>query len=139
MKKIKYFIPSLIFMIIIFSFSNQTGHESSGLSQHIVTWLQTYLHISIPELLIRKMAHMSEYALLCLTFIYAFSHFSLSLSKVLLYSTACASLYACSDEFHQLFINGRAGQISDVLIDTSGALLMSVIYNFLYKIKHKKE
>ena len=29
MKKIKYFIPAIILMIIIFSFSQQTGEESS--------------------------------------------------------------------------------------------------------------
>ncbi|MBQ3466792.1 MAG: VanZ family protein, partial [Oscillospiraceae bacterium] len=31
-------------------------------------------------------------------------------------------LYACSDEFHQLFVPGRAGMFSDVLIDTVGVL-----------------
>ena len=29
-------------------------------------------------------------------------------------------LYACTDEFHQLFMDGRAGQFKDVLIDTAG-------------------
>ena len=32
-------------------------------------------------------------------------------------------LYACSDEFHQLFVAGRSGRISDVLIDSAGAVL----------------
>ena len=34
-----------------------------------------------------------------------------------------AFLYACTDEFHQLFISGRAGRFTDVLIDTTGAFL----------------
>lgn len=133
MKKLKYFIPSIILMIIIFSFSNQTGSESSGLSQQIVLWIQTHFHIMIPELIIRKGAHMSEYALLCLTFIYAFSHYQLSIRQILFYSIFCSFAYACSDEIHQLFIGGRAGQFTDILIDTSGACLISIIYSFIYQ------
>ena len=35
--------------------------------------------------------------------------------------------YACTDEFHQLFVPGRAGRFTDVLIDSSGALVLSLI------------
>ena len=34
--------------------------------------------------------------------------------------------YACSDEFHQLFIPGRAGLVSDVLVDSIGAMLVTI-------------
>lgn len=137
MKKLRYFIPSIILMVIIFSFSNQTGNESSGLSQQIVLWIQTHLHMTIPELIIRKSAHMSEYALLCLTFIYAFSHYQLTMKQVLFYSIFCSFAYACSDEIHQLFIGGRAGQFTDVLIDTSGACFMSIICYFIIKYRKR--
>ena len=36
-----------------------------------------------------------------------------------LFSTA----YACTDELHQLFVPGRTGKLTDVLIDSSGVLL----------------
>lgn len=138
MKKIKYFIPSIILMIIIFSFSNQTGSESSGLSQHIVLWIQTHLHITMSEFIIRKGAHMSEYALLCLTFIYAFSHYQFTIKQILFYSILCSFAYACTDEMHQLFIGGRAGQFTDVLIDSSGACLMSFVYYLINRIYAKR-
>ena len=32
-------------------------------------------------------------------------------------------IYACTDEFHQLFVPGRSGQFTDVLIDTAGGLI----------------
>ena len=35
---------------------------------------------------------------------------------------ALGTLYAASDEVHQLFIEGRTGQLSDVLLDSSGVL-----------------
>ena len=91
MKKIKYFIPSILFMIIIFWFSHQTGTESSGLSTYIVNWLENHLHIIVPELIIRKMAHMGEYALLTFTFIYGFSKNKFILQKVLLFSLSATS------------------------------------------------
>lgn len=38
-----------------------------------------------------------------------------------------ASAYAATDEFHQLFVPGRSGQISDVILDGAGALAGVVI------------
>lgn len=51
---------------------------------------------------------------------------------------ALGTLYAASDEFHQLFVPGRSGQISDVCIDASGVLL-GVILCFLaiYLVRRK--
>ena len=48
-------------------------------------------------------------------------------------------LYACSDEFHQLFINGRSGQVSDVLLDTIGAGLGILMVVILRKWKYEQK
>ena len=37
-------------------------------------------------------------------------------------------LYAASDEFHQLFVPGRAGLVTDVCIDSAGALLGILLF-----------
>ena len=34
-----------------------------------------------------------------------------------------ATAYAVTDEFHQLFVPGRSGQMTDVMIDSGGALV----------------
>ena len=138
MKKIKYFIPSIFLMILIFMFSHQTGSESSGLSSQIVLWIQTYLHIPISEFIVRKIAHMSEYALLTLTLIYGFYKNHYPIQKIMIYSLIGTFLYACSDEMHQLFIGGRAGQFTDVLIDTCGGCLTIIFYDVLTKLKYKQ-
>lgn len=138
MKKIKYFIPSIFLMILIFVFSHQTGSESSGLSSQIVLWIQTYLHIPITEFIVRKAAHMSEYALLTLTFIYGFYKNQYPIQKIMIYSLIGTFLYACSDEMHQLFIGGRAGQFTDVLIDTCGGCFAIMFYYVLTKLKYKQ-
>ncbi|MBM6967112.1 VanZ family protein [Massilimicrobiota timonensis] len=138
MKKVKYFIPSMFLMILIFMFSHQTGSESSGLSSQIVLWIQTYLHIPISEFIVRKAAHMSEYALLTLTLIYGFYKNHYPIQKIMIYSLIGTFLYACSDEMHQLFIGGRAGQFTDVLIDTCGGCLTIIFYDVLTKLKYKQ-
>lgn len=125
-------------MILIFMFSHQTGSESSGLSSQIVLWIQTYLHIPITEFIVRKAAHMSEYALLTLTFIYGFYKNQYPIQKIMIYSLIGTFLYACSDEMHQLFIGGRAGQFTDVLIDTCGGCFAIMFYYVLTKLKYKQ-
>ncbi len=32
-------------------------------------------------------------------------------------------LFAAADEYHQSFVNGRAGQLTDILIDGGGAVI----------------
>ena len=139
MKKIIYFIPSFIIMFIIFGFSGQNGTESSGLSSQITLWIQTYLHIPITEFIVRKAAHMSEYALLTCTFMYGFYKSQLSFDKIRVYSIICTFLYACTDETHQLFIGGRAGQFSDVLIDTTGGIIAIIIVSIIVYMIHRKK
>lgn len=41
--------------------------------------------------------------------------------RVFLLPWVIASAYAATDEFHQLFVPGRSGQISDVMLDSAGA------------------
>jgi len=131
MKKFTYFIPSILLMIMIFSFSMQNGEQSSGLSLQIVYFMKKIFpfitNLDLLHLIIRKIAHMSEYALLTLSFIYGFYKNDMTWKKIYTYSLYCSFLYACSDELHQLFVSQRAGQFHDVLIDTCGAILMIIL------------
>ena len=47
-------------------------------------------------------------------------------------------VYASSDEFHQTFVAGRDGNIIDVLIDSSGALVGIMIASIMYFLIMKK-
>ena len=49
-------------------------------------------------------------------------------------------MYAISDEVHQLFVPGRSGQATDVLIDFSGSLAaILILSSVLYLIRRKKQ
>jgi uncharacterized membrane protein len=104
---------------------------------------------------IRKLAHMTEYALLSWSFLLpAFfqnravqeeeiqspdkngkkARTKKALWKLCLRSILFSMLYASTDEFHQLFVEGRGASVRDVMIDTLGAALGMLLFIFLRKI-----
>lgn len=53
-------------------------------------------------------------------------------------SWAIAAAYAATDEFHQLFVPGRSGQVSDVILDSAGALAGLLILALVRKIMSRR-
>lgn len=134
MKKIRYFIPAICMMLLIFYMSHQPGNDSMQTSNFFVDFIRNVFSLSneyvdILSTIIRKGAHMSEYALLAILLFYGFYHL-LYVKYTYLVTLLVTFIYACSDEFHQLFIAGRSGQFTDVLVDTSGAIIGLIILYF---------
>lgn len=119
MKRLLKRLLLIAWLLVIFMFSNQNGEVSSQLSGGFLTLLGIP-DIPFLHLLIRKIAHFSEYFILYLLFgiNYGFGRHDL----------VFCLLVALSDEFHQLFIVDRAGSLVDVLIDTSGALMAGILF-----------
>ena len=141
-KKLILWILIFAWMITIFMFSAQNGDESSELSQgflraFILRFTPDNISediVNMMEYIIRKCAHMTEYAILAFLIYKTIVHIEKSLVKSFIFTF----LYACTDEFHQLFIAGRAGQFRDVCIDSTGALIMILIIYIINKRKDKK-
>jgi VanZ family protein len=93
-------LPVIAWAAVIFAFSSVPS-----LSTHLGTW----------DLVLRKLAHMAEYAVLALLLLRATGSYAWA------FGTAVA--YACTDEFHQTFVRGRHGSPVDVAIDAVGALI----------------
>lgn len=122
----------ILWMIVIFSFSNQKADDSSKLSDGLI--LKTVRIIekitnkeySDEEILekfvkpVRKLAHFTIYLILGVLVYLYIKEFNIS-NKFIISLLICI-LYAVSDEIHQLFIVGRSGRILDVLIDSLGSL-----------------
>ena len=128
----------LAVMVMIYCFSAQTGEESGSLSGRITGWL---LSVLIPDfetmepdaqqnlkdifgLVIRKLAHFSEYALLGFSLYLHITQLQKkwSVRLPLLWAWGIGTLYAASDEFHQSFVGGRGPAVTDVLIDSAGVI-----------------
>lgn len=130
-KFFKTWYPSILMMVIIYIFSNFGSTESNAQSGLIVNALKLlFPSLENAEFLVffvRKSAHFIEYFLLGL-----FTARALNLTgKKLWFSVLISCLYACFDEYHQTFISGRSGQLSDVILDTIGASFGTLSY-FLF-------
>ncbi len=138
-----YFAVSLILLVsllvLIFYLSAQTADDSSETSGGIIELIYRLFGLSFEQEVIRTLAHFCEYALLGALMSNAL--FSKSLKKHTLPSFLLSCLYALSDETHQLFVEGRAFQLSDLAVDFSGSLLgcaLFVLLIFIFsKIKNK--
>ena len=125
-------------MVMIFCFSAQTGQQSGAMSGQITRWVLNLVVpgfedfsqetqgklCSIVGLIVRKLAHFSEYALLGFSLML---HIHQIQKKTLvrlpwLWAWGIGTLYAASDEFHQSFVADRGPSVFDVMIDSSGVI-----------------
>lgn len=134
-----YFVISLILLFallgLIFYLSAQTADTSSETSGGIIELIERLFKITLEQELIRTLAHFSEYALL--GFLMSNALFSKAFKKHTAISFVLSCLYAVSDEIHQLFVDGRAFQISDLAVDFGGSLLGALIFGLLIYIINK--
>lgn len=128
----------LFWMLLIGSFSAQQGEESAGLSRRAAGVLvsaenrllqrnwnedEKDQRIKALQFPVRKCAHMSEYALYAMLLVLHLSCYAISWKHRNISAWLLALAYASTDEIHQLFVPGRSGQLTDVMIDAAGALL----------------
>lgn len=130
----------VICMGIIFWLSSRTADESARQSSSVLQWLIEHLgNIGISEFIVRKTAHLLEFTGLCFLFNVALYYTRGKVSPIL--STILTSLYAVTDEVHQLFVVGRSCELRDWAIDTCGAILGAVgtmlIFLIISKISAK--
>lgn len=117
-----------LWIIVIFLFSNQP---------HSGAVTEAYLgDANVP---VRKIAHLSEYAILFVLsrFAVSASEFSKGWGSTRL---SVASYMFCLgnalfDEWHQSLVPGRSATLSDVTVDMCGAMLAWVVIYFLSRRK----
>lgn len=105
----------IICMGVIFYFSAQDGDESQALSDSFKIIFGIPVRVSV----LRKIAHFIEFAGLAMLVFNAFRQTYGHCCPYLSFFVTAA--YAATDELHQLFVPGRAGMLTDVLIDSLGA------------------
>ena len=127
---IKYWLPVLLWMLFIFIGSTDlmSAEHTSRFIGPFLRWFSPDISdaaIASVQLVVRKCAHLTEYAILAALLLRALrQHLLASRSLAFL----LAALYAVLDEFHQSFVPSRTGSIWDVAIDIAGAIVGLVIY-----------
>lgn len=135
-EKIKTAIAWILVVVcmgVIFWMSSQTSDESSAQSSAILIWLKNIFGNSIfTDFSVRKLAHFLEFAGLSLLINIAL--WQTRKKKEAPFAVALTSLYAVTDELHQLFIPGRSCQLMDWAIDTSGAILGAICFLIIFAV-----
>lgn len=112
----------IICMGIIFALSAQVADDSQELSDSFIRKIFETFGITIESDLIRTIAHCFEFmGLSVLLFNAVYVTWFLKLTPIIAFLGT--AFYATTDEIHQIFVPGRAFQMSDILVDSTGALI----------------
>lgn len=115
----------LLCVAFIFYNSAQVAEVSSGVSGKFTIYLNkalSYLpwEIVLSEAVVRKLAHIAEFALLGFLFTLCLRVYTRRLIAFSAWPLLFGLFIAVCDEFLQRFIPGRSGSIRDILIDFTG-------------------
>ena len=110
-RSLSLWLPVVLWAALIFALS-QVPSLDSGLG--------------IWDLVLRKLAHAAEYALLAALLLRALARTWLAF--------LIALAYAASDELHQHFVRGRAGTPRDVAVDAAGALIGLAVFSYARRL-----
>lgn len=148
----------ITWLLVIFFFSAMNANSSSNLTDVVLEILEKIRsHNSLIDgiftkltenhslfFIVRKMAHMFVFCVLQIIVFNLFRALKMPFAKAAVFSILAVFGYACLDEFHQLFVDGRSGQFTDVMIDTFGGIiglniviLSKLFISFVKKIKQK--
>ena len=145
----KYVFLVLSILTTVFVFSNslrnreQSANQSDKITNGIVDIVEEVTdkpqNHNRWSYYVRKLAHFGEYAVLgTLWLLCLYSFFRKKVYSFLAF--AICALIGIIDEIIQLFVPGRVGSISDVLLDSSGALFAILIVTLiLYLVERKKK
>lgn len=132
------FLPALLLMYMIYNFSAQPAELSSQLSFRVscklVEAADYILDTNLEQweiedwatrihFITRKLAHMTEYFLLAVAVSFPLYVYGVrGIWLMLLAGLICVG-FACGDEYHQSFIDGRSPSKKDVAIDSFGVFV----------------
>ena len=123
-------------MLVVFRFSADNASESKNISDEVTRFLFnnniSEENVENLSVFIRKSAHF---------ILYTFGGIFISICFILNYNRKnvyilCqlfGTLYAISDEIHQIFVSGRAFMIFDIFIDSLGVFLGIIIIRYIVK------
>ena len=136
---LKYWLPVLIWLGVIFLGSTDmlSAEHTSRFLVPFLRWIDpqiSFTTLNAIQLGIRKLAHLTEYAILAMLLWRALrsgtgwqiemSILRLRSGQVLFLTVLLAcGLFAAIDEFHQSFVPSRTASPTDVMIDICGALV----------------
>jgi len=140
------FIPALLLMYMIYHFSAQEADISTDMSYkasyRIVSTVNYVFDTDLDDYQIsdyawringitRKLAHMTEYFLLAVAMSFPLYIYGLRGILLVLVAGGICVGFACTDEYHQSFVAGRAASYKDIGIDSFGVLVGIILVRII--------
>lgn len=151
-RKRLFLVLVIIWMVMIFVFSSRdgdlSGEDSGKVGRLVGEWfvpgfdewseVKQNAFIDKVDFPIRKTAHATEYAVLGMLIFGATYEIWRKKRYIVGIPWLCGTIYAATDEIHQLFVPGRSGQVRDVLIDSCGAFIGVMLVTWMISRREKK-
>lgn len=140
------FVPALLLMYMIYSFSAQEGDLSSSVSYKascvLVEAADNLFDIGLDDYQVsyyatringvtRKLAHMTEYFLLAIAVSFPLYVYGLHGILLMILAGGLCIAFACGDEYHQSFVAGRSPSLKDVGIDSIGVFIGIIVVRII--------
>jgi VanZ family protein len=141
---LKDWFPVVAWMIFIFIGSTDllSAEHTSRFIGPFLRWFAPDISdatIASVQLVVRKIGHLTEYAILAVLLCRALRHGPLRADRIFVVSFLIAAVYAALDEFHQSFVASRTGSPWDVAIDWVGAFAGLDLFRLFRDRKSKIE
>lgn len=143
-----------VFASVAFIFYNSSqvadiSSDVSGKATHIINDIisHTPWDVHIPEKIVRKLAHIAEFAVLGFFLTLCLRVYTKRLVAFSAWPMLLGLFVAVCDEFYQRFVPGRTGQIKDIFIDfigvcggtAAGICLVVAVQIFIWLIWGRKK
>lgn len=142
-KRIVLTILSISLIIFIFYNSLFDGDDSSDRSLGVLDFINNTLQsvgigLTVSHHFVRKAAHFTEFFVLGTLLFFTVRAYITKTDKKILFAPLIGLVVASTDETIQLFVPGRAGMITDVLLDFSGVCTAVLVFYLFFKKFFKK-
>jgi len=136
------FLPALVVMYVITTFSAQNGVTSSQISGQVSDGIVAVINEKLDlgfsdeqvavisgkiEHYVRKLAHVTEYFVLAVSVAFPLYVYGLRGIPLMVIAGGFCVGFACLDEYHQSFVAGRSPSKKDVLIDSIGVFIGIIV------------
>lgn len=140
------FIPAILLMYMIFTFSSMEADLSTSISfkasRVLVKAADSLFDMGLDDYQIeyfstkingvtRKLAHMAEFFALAIAVSFPLYVYGLRGILLMILAGGFCVAFACGDEYHQSFVAGRSPSSKDVLIDSIGVFMGIIVVRII--------
>jgi hypothetical protein len=116
-KQLSAWLPVILWAALIFHFSSGKIPVAS-----VIYW---------QDFAVKKTGHVLLFGALSILIYRAFRMNKVGRKKAAVWAVILATFYGATDEYHQMFTQGRESRVRDVFIDGSGAALVILAIYYL--------